>query len=74
MSYDNRVNKLHGFLRKAFGDYPASTWTAIVLIVGLTTLGIVFPGFGVVLLGLLGIAVVIIFLGWLWVTITDEWF
>lgn len=43
MSYDNRTNRLHRFLRKAFGEYPITTWSIIVFLVGMTVLTILFP-------------------------------
>lgn len=74
MSYDNRTNRFHRFLRKAFGEYPASTWTLLVILGVLVTLGIIFPPFGIGTLIVIGIIAVIIGIMWLWETIMDEWF
>ena len=43
MSYDNRMHKLHVLVRKAFGEYPITTWTIILFLVGMAVLTILFP-------------------------------
>lgn len=60
MTYDNRVNRVNWFFRKAFKDWPFTTWTVIVLVLGITTLGLIWPLVGIIVGSVVGgIAVVI---------------
>ncbi|QIG57982.1 hypothetical protein SEA_PAULODIABOLI_298 [Microbacterium phage PauloDiaboli] len=60
MTYDNRINRVNWFFRKAFKDWPFTTWTAIVLILGVATLGIIWPLVGIIVGCIVGgIAVIV---------------
>lgn len=43
MTYDNRVNRLHAYLRDAFRNTPFTAWTTVVLALGYIVLLVLFP-------------------------------
>lgn len=43
MGYDNRTNRVHRFIRRAFGEYPITTWSLLIFLVGMLVLTILFP-------------------------------
>jgi hypothetical protein len=73
MAYSTRSTKFHGFLRKAFGEKPFTTWTIIIVLAALVTLGVLVPPAGIVLLMLLGVAVVGLGAMFVWAMIEEEW-
>ena len=56
MTYDNRVNRTNRFFRSAFIDWPFTTWTILVLLATALVSGLLWPGVGVVLAWIAGVA------------------
>lgn len=73
MAYSTRSTKFHGFLRKAFGEKPFTTWTIIIVLAALVTFGVLVPPAGIVMLMLLGVAVVAVGGMFVWAMIEEEW-
>lgn len=54
MNYDNRTNKLHKALRDSFRNTPWTSWTILIMVLGIIALTIIFPAKMLILLAVFG--------------------
>lgn len=73
VTYSSKSTKFHGFLRKAFGEKPFTTWTIILVLAALVTFGIIYPPFGIGVLIVIGTLTVIGAGMFVWAMIEEEW-
>lgn len=68
MPYNNRINKINGALRR----YPWTIGLVTLLVVTLTTLSIIFPVFGFILLLIVATVGLFILIVFVWYKVETE--